>query len=260
MCTVSFIPRRNGYAVAMNRDEKLARAAGLPPKVRTLRGRAVLCPSEPGGGTWIAVNDAGVTLALINWYSVKASVKRDAISRGEVVKGASAAGGPEDVISALSLLPLPAINPFRLIAVFSATLEISEWRWDLKRLVHRKHPWAPRQWISSGYDEPKAQQIRSAAFRFARSQSPELNLAWLRRLHSSHSPCCGPFSTCMHRADAATVSRTEITLCLRQATMRYQDGAPCQENPQHVRHLSLNFSHGSGMQARPRGRPRPVHR
>src|SRR5258708_4187482 len=93
MCTVSFIARKNGYALAMNRDEKLTRAAGLPPKLRKVDGRAVLCPSEPGGGTWIALNHSGATLALINWYSVGAHVKIDAISRGEVVNLVSAAGG-----------------------------------------------------------------------------------------------------------------------------------------------------------------------
>jgi len=50
----------------MNRDEKLTRPTGLPPKKRMVNGRAVISPSEPGGGTWIALNDHGATLALIN--------------------------------------------------------------------------------------------------------------------------------------------------------------------------------------------------
>ena len=78
MCTVSFIARQQGYALAMNRDEKLARVAGLPPKKSIVSGRAVLAPSEPGGGTWIALNDCGATLALINWYSITARVKGEA--------------------------------------------------------------------------------------------------------------------------------------------------------------------------------------
>src|SRR5205814_4875575 len=56
---LTFIARRNGYALGMNRDEKLTRAAGLPPRLTHLKGRAVLAPSEPSGGTWIGVNDAG---------------------------------------------------------------------------------------------------------------------------------------------------------------------------------------------------------
>src|SRR5882672_9584403 len=164
MCTVSFIARRNGYALAMNRDEKLDRAAGLPPKLRKVDGCAVLCPSEPGGGTWIALNDTGATLALINWYSVKTSVEDDAISRGEVVSKVSAASGKDSVVFALANLPLTRINPFRLIGIFPTTVDIYEWRWDLKELVGKKHPWESRQWISSGFDESKAQRIRSTTF------------------------------------------------------------------------------------------------
>ena len=36
------------------------------------------------------------------------------------------------------------------------------------------------------------------------------SLAWMRRLHRSHVPAPGPFSICVHREDARTVSYTEI--------------------------------------------------
>ena len=90
MCTVSLIARKRGYALAMNRDEKLSRVAGLPPKLRVVAGRKILGPSEPGGGTWIALNDAGITFALINWYAIKARVKTNPISRGDVVNAVCA--------------------------------------------------------------------------------------------------------------------------------------------------------------------------
>ena len=124
MCTVTFSPRRRGYALAMNRDEKLTRVAGLPPAEKIIQGRAVLAPSEPGGGTWLALNDSGVTFALINWYAITARVRARSASRGQVVR--------------------------------------------------------------------------------------------------SHSPHPGPFSICMHRADAATVSFREVMVLANQAVMRHQ--------------------------------------
>jgi len=238
MCTVSFIARKNGYALAMNRDEKLTRAAGLPPKIRKVDDQEVLYPSEPGGGTWIALNDTGVTMALINWHSIKAQVKVNAVSRGEVVNAVKTASGKDLVVSALTKLPLTRINPFRLIGVFPAG-EIYEWRWNLKRLVCKKHLWKPRQWISSGFDEAKAQRMRSATFKLMQKKRRISGRGWLRDLHSSHAPGCGPFSTCMHRNDAATVSCTEISICSQQATMRYHPGAPCSALKNCVRHLRL---------------------
>src|SRR5438067_826329 len=74
MCTVTFIARKRGYCLGMNRDEKLTRPTALPPRKRTVNGRAVLAPSEPGAGTWIALNDQDATLALTNWYSIKSPV------------------------------------------------------------------------------------------------------------------------------------------------------------------------------------------
>jgi hypothetical protein len=40
-------------------------------------------------------------------------------------------------------------------------------------------------------------------FQRAGRQHSADSLDWLRRLHRSHSPQAGPFSTCMHRSDAA---------------------------------------------------------
>ena len=139
MCTVTFVPRKKGYCLAMNRDEKRSRAKGLPPSIRNLNGRRVLYPSEPGGGTWIALNDCNTSFALINWYSVAARVAHEPISRGIVIPSICATHSPESTGTRLSQLPLPRINPFRLVGVFPASREIAEWRWDLKRLSFKRH-------------------------------------------------------------------------------------------------------------------------
>ena len=231
MCTVTFIARKNGYALGMNRDEKLMRTDGLPPTLKTINGRAVLCPAEPSGGTWIALNDSGATLALINWYSVTNRVQHSAVSRGQVVKAVEATDAPNVAHAKLKELPLKRINPFRLIGVFPACGEIIEWRWNLKRLVRKKALWRTQQWISSGFDEPTAQLLRGETFQRAFRNTSTARLSWLRKLHCSHAPHIGPFSTCMHRSDAATVSYTEITVLRRAATMRYNAGTPCMSPP-----------------------------
>ena len=229
MCTVTFIVRANGYALGMNRDEQLSRVTGLPPSKNMINGCSVLAPSEPGGGSWIALNDAGVTFALINWYSMTARVNGETVSRGQVVNAACVANTPELAGAALKQLPLQRMNPFRLIGVFPATNEIAEWRWDFKTLVRRKHQWEDQQWISYGFNEPAAQRVRNRTFRAALKQKSAGSLGWLRRLHRSHSPQAGPFSTCMHRGDAATVSYTEVTVSPNGALMSYHAGSPCKE-------------------------------
>lgn len=227
MCTVTFIARRNGYALGMNRDEKLARVAALPAARHRLASRDVLFPSEPSGGTWIGVNDAGTTLALINWYSVSARVAAHAVSRGEVVKLALTSDSPALVEGALKELLLVQVNPFRLIGAFPLHKAVIEWRWNLKRLERIEHHWRTNTWISSSFDEPGAQQERGKAFKEALRQSSVETADWLCQLHRSHIPKRSPYSTCMHREDAATVSYTELIVSRHKAIMRYTPGAPC---------------------------------
>jgi hypothetical protein len=232
MCTVSFFAREDGFLLGMNRDEKLARVAGLPPTVREVGGRAAICPSEPDGGTWIGVNDAGAAFALINWYAVAARAPAPAVSRGTVVTEILPHTAPFNVFRALRALPLQRINPFRLIGVFPATHEVIEWRWNLERLAQRYWRWQANTWISSGHDESGAQRMRGQNFSVSLEAPDAGSPAWLRRLHGSHAPERGAFSTCMHRADAATVSYTEIEVKPGAATLFHVPGPLCCTPPE----------------------------
>ena len=221
------MPQRAGYCLAMNRDEKRTRQQGLSPSKRNIAGHKVIYPSEPGGGTWIALNEQGISLALINWYSVGQRLKRGTLSRGEVIPSVSTEKAANFIDAGLNDLPLDRINPFRLICAFPASREVIEWRWDLKRLVYQDHQWELRQWVSSGFDEPRAQEVRGGAFQRARHQKSAGSLVWLKRLHRSHLPQEGPFSICMHREDAVTVSYTAVSVFGRRARMEHVRGAPC---------------------------------
>ena len=227
MCTITFWPRESGYALAMNRDEMRARVRGIGPRVRRVAGRSVVFPSEPGGGSWFALNDTGATLALVNWYAVTRRVTDCVVSRGDVVEAAKMAAGLGEAEAALRQLPLGQMNPFRLVGVFPQTEEVVEWRWDLKKLRRFKHRWRAQQWISSGYDEPGAQRARHRVFQQLRKLGNAGSLDWLRALHRSHLPERGPYSTCMHRPDAATVSYSEVVVQRSKSTLRHQEGAPC---------------------------------
>lgn len=227
MCTVTFIARKNGYALGMNRDEKLSRIPGLPPSKHVLNGRTAIFPSEPGGGTWIGINDAGVTFALINWYSVASGVLHNASSRGEVTRSMLALNEPFAVDRQLEHLRLNNTNPFRLIGVFPRKDSVVEWRWDLNRLKRVDFSWETNIWISSGFDEHGAQRQRRETFLAARLNESDDDLQWLRKLHGSHVPTRSPYSVCMHRPDANTVSYTEISVRDSMARMAYSPSPLC---------------------------------
>jgi hypothetical protein len=240
MCTITFIARRQGYVLGMNRDEKLSRVTALRPAKQTVGIRSALFPSEPNGGTWIGVNDAGASFALINWYSINARVVGETISRGEVVKAALPFDTIDSVNQILTEWALFQVSPFRLIGIVPVVKTVVEWRWNLQRLDRVDHPWRTNTWISSGFDEPGAQQTRGRIFGEALRQRSAGTGEWLRRLHRSHRPERGPYSTCMHREDAVTVSFTEVTVSRRTAAICYSPGAPCCTPPLPIVSLRLN--------------------
>jgi hypothetical protein len=220
MCTVSFLPGRRGFFLAMNRDERKTRARALAPRRRKTGARQSLYPSEKSGGTWIGVNDAGLVLALVNWYAKPH--RQTARSRGVVIPGLLAAGGLEEMAAGLMQLPLSGLNPFRLIAISARERKILEWRWDGSKLDAKRQVWTRRHWFSSGYDEALVHLKRKPLVREI-GETPDA----IRRLHRGHAPERGPFSICMHRDEAETVSFTEIAVTDKQARLKYGAGAPC---------------------------------
>ena len=237
----------------MNRDEKRDRLAALAPVVLKSGKRRVVFPREPAGGTWISANDAGVCLALINWHRIEREPSDDILSRGLVIRELAGKSTDDEIATALRKLPLRKLRPFRMIAIFPDTRRLTEWRWNVERLTRRDHRWQRQHWFSSGFDERTAELERqrvcdaavaggddpgNASIR-ASVNTAGYSLSWLRELHRSHAPKRGPFSVCMHRTDASTVSYTEVAVSKQRATMRYKAGPSCCKGAMVDRTISL---------------------
>lgn len=240
MCSVTFLPREDGFVLAMNRDERLSRMSALPPEVLERDGLLALYPRELGGGTWIGVNSAGMTFALINWYSQPDCVDGNPVSRGEVVRALLSARNATAPAHLLRDLPLERMNPFRLVVMSPLDCCLREWRCACGRLRPFNLPWKRQHWFSSGFDETRANEIRHRVC--GRLRHDPIDLPSLRRLHRSHAPKKGAFSLCMHRSEACTVSYTEISLRGAMATSYYIAGSPCSKSPRFKASLALDFA------------------
>lgn len=230
MCTLTFSPQSSGFLVVMNRDEQRSRVTALPPTFRQLGNRQALFPSEPAGGTWIGLNDAGAVLALLNWYSVPLRTLALTVSRGSLIPALMADSEPHVAGRRLATLALERIQPFRLVGIFPAVEggQVREWRWNGEVLAAIEHPWRLEHWISSGADEPGAERERRRCFARQRMAVDHGTKEWLIRLHASHEPAPGPTSICIHREDAATVSQTRIGWANGSGWMEYLEGSPCE--------------------------------
>jgi transport and Golgi organization protein 2 len=247
MCTLSFLPTQSGFRIAMNRDEKRVRIAALPPERFAFGDRQVLYPREPGGGTWLAANDAGLCLALINWHRIAREPLERITSRGQIIPQLIGASSSAQLERNLRAVKLQDLRPFRLIAVVPSEHALLEFRWNLRALRVSKQPWRTHHWFSSGFDERQAESTR----RVVCDRVEPRTIKDLRTLHRSHVPRRGPFSICMHRRDAKSVSYAEVSVTRRSVVMRYADGSPCAAKLTLTKRLPLKVALGNGLVLRP---------
>jgi Transport and Golgi organisation 2 len=229
MCTLTVVTGSDTYRMAMNRDEKIARGAGMPSEVHEFDGTNAIYPNDGDGGTWFASNEYGITLALLNWNAAAPhviDVKRR--SRGRVIPALIDSRSLSDLHAVFDVSNFKGIMPFRLVGVFPSEQKIREWRWDSKQLGFQAHEWESLHWFSSSLSDDLAESTRGAVCRTACHESDAGSLCWLRRLHASHTGDPGPFSLCVHRDDdVKTLSYSEVVVTPGRIQMGHFRGSPC---------------------------------
>lgn len=228
MCTLTVVTSSDTYRMAMNRDEKITRGAGVPPEMHEFDATRAIYPSDGDGGTWIAANECGIALALLNWNDMPPPGKAvKTRSRGRVIPALIDSRSLWDLHAVFSVSNFTGMLPFRLVGVFPYEQEIWEWRWDSTQLEFLVHEWRPRHWFSSSLSDDQAQSVRGLACRGAQYESDAGSVLWLRRLHASHGGGPGPFSLCVHREDVKTLSYSEIMVTPGHVQMGHFRGSPC---------------------------------
>jgi hypothetical protein len=226
MCTVTFIPRREGYLLAMNRDEKITRGRAAPPTVVEIGSAQVVYPQDVQGGTWIAASSCGIAFALLNWNDA-GLVQPKTRSRGCVIPALIRCTSARNADATLKAFDLQGILPFSLVGFFPSEKQIAEWRWDQNSLICDSFAWDSRQWCSSSLSDAQAKTRRRVAYARSQQEGYVNSVAWLRRLHASHDQENPPFSTCVHRQDVETVSYTELLCTPHRVQSNYRGGSPC---------------------------------
>ncbi|MDP0500606.1 MAG: NRDE family protein [Verrucomicrobiota bacterium JB022] len=209
MCTVSWIRQPEGYRLWFNRDEQHGRAAALPPRVHTpAQGLHWLGATDPvGGGTWLGVNAAGVSLGLLNYYERQTTaVAPGARSRGLLISDLlPQVAAISELDALLAPLDLSLYRAFYLLAW--STEGVRWWVWDEQAL--REVPTAEvRPPIATSSIQPQevAAARRAVFAALPQPWTPEA----VRAAHLTPDPERPAFGVCMERDDARTVSLSEI--------------------------------------------------
>ena len=223
MCTVSWIHQGPGYQLFCNRDEQHTRRPASKPQLLTHHGIRFLAPIDGDfGGTWIAVNEFGLSLALLN----RGPGSPAQISRGLLVMHLIAGPTLADVAERFATSNLSDFAPFTVLGLApGAPAALFGWDGSEGGVVADAGPYMPL--VSSSLDPEGCESRRRATLERILAKSPALRPGALLAFHRSHAPVAGVHSVCMHRDDAQTVSFTWVTVEDGGANMYYAAGSPC---------------------------------
>ena len=227
MCTISWCSQSNQLDVFFNRDESKKRDLALAPKIFQEGNVKAIFPTDPvGGGTWFAVNNKKIVVALLNFYQGK-TPKGRLISRGQLVRSLAFLPSLSSIEQAIDKLELVRYAPFSLIC-FDASNHLADgaqlYRWDGRTLYNGLQQ-SPL--FSSAFKFEDVSAHRHALYQQRFPEGSPIAVEQLAAFHKSHDPEASAYSVCMHRDDAHTVSFSHVTLTDRQATYTYTHGAPC---------------------------------
>jgi hypothetical protein len=224
MCTVSWTAARDGYDLFFNRDELNTRAPEEPPTRAHRNGIAYLAPRDGDhGGTWLAANEFGVTICLLNDYAApwRPPEGLPRMSRGHLVRAGADAATHAEVMHAMRAQPLERTMPFHLVALSPEEgALILSWRGgDLMRQAEGKFAVPPLSSSSFATENVIAARLRRFGS-FLRACEPAV--AELAAYHRQHDRGAGAYSVLMCRDDAATRSICHVAVNARHVRLRYQ--------------------------------------
>jgi len=221
VCTASWLIQPQGFELFFNRDESVRRGPARAPQLLELEGVRALAPCDAdAGGTWLGVNEHGLALGLLNAWDARGQ-PAEPRSRGLLVRELLSARSADEVVARLAGAPLERYRGFTL-ACFEPGHEPRVRAWDGRELTE---PEARAPLCSSSLERGRAQLERERVF--ARMVGARLAREAFESFHASHAPERGPWSPCMHRDDASTVSASQVRVDARAVSIRYAGGPPC---------------------------------
>lgn len=225
MCTVSWFSTPKGYELFFNRDESIKRVEALPPE--SLLGNACefLSPTdEQGGGSWVATNQFGITVCLLNLYTnIDLIESEHFVSRGQIVRDLADVSSLNAIYEQVNSFNLTQFRTFRVFAIDVSGKNIIL-AWDGKELAVESDTKAPKS--SSSVDTLKVVAGRKKLFQDIGLLNSNDRAAFLS-YHRSHEPNRN-YSVCVHREFTKTVSMSHIVVDENTVYFDYYNGSPCE--------------------------------
>ncbi|MFT5288052.1 MAG: hypothetical protein ACI8QS_000084 [Planctomycetota bacterium] len=223
MCTASWFEKEGGFELFFNRDERRTRLRADPPRLQSIGGAMLIAPTDgDAGGTWIAVNEHGLALALLNLWQSDGQLPPDGFrSRGLLVRDLASCTDGKSVHERLAVSGDEVYRGYTLLVLEPGRAPLGL-RWDETKLA-KFEPRAPL--VSSSVDFELAKQHRRVSYGRLESSAANRRENY-EAFHRSKEPMPGALAVCMQREDACTVSASHVDVTAGEVRFRYADGSP----------------------------------
>lgn len=233
MCTVTWRTGPDGYDLFFNRDELNSRAPELPPALSEKHGIKFIAPRDGDhGGTWLSVNEYGLTVCLLNDYANPWRPMKGAslFSRGHLVLACAQVKNISAVVEIIGHQPLARTMPFRVMAI-SPTEDPLLLHWTGTNLHRIEGASVTAPLSSSSYATDEVVSARQARLREYVRVADQPEVSELAAYHRQHSPAAGAHSVLMSRPDAATRSIIHVRVDSSQVECIYQSVRQSAQGP-----------------------------
>ncbi|WP_299782641.1 NRDE family protein [uncultured Formosa sp.] len=221
MCTVTYIPQTDGFILTSNRDEKTHRPT-LAPEIYIINNTRVVYPKDKqAGGTWIAGNEKGTCIVLLNGafenHEKKENYRK---SRGTILLEILDA---EDVLNYFIEIDLTHIEPFTLIV--AQHNKLTELKWDSRHKYRINYDVSqPFIWSSATLYNREQQDLRKQWFKDFIQKQNKIDDVNILKFHNNTQPSNNEYGLIINRNDVlTTVSISQLILKNNTIKMTYID-------------------------------------
>lgn len=222
MCTLTYIPTKEGYIFTHNRDERSTRPTSKVFKTKKLGDRTIFYPEDlEAHGSWIAFSNDNTAACLLNGgaktYTRKLPYRK---SRGLVVLESFDFKNPNEFYKEYNF---ENIEPFTLLirsgdGLFQITHDEDE------TSLKQHDPQQTNIWSSTTLYTKEVRQKREKWFEEWLAQKPELNPVNIQTFHNSAGEGDSENDLIMSRwGILQTLSITQIATTKSSALLTYRD-------------------------------------
>jgi hypothetical protein len=221
MCTVTYIPTKEGCIITSSRDEKITRERALPPTEYYIEEKKIIFPKDPkAGGTWIAHSETKIVV-LLNGAQEKHIPKSNyRKSRGLVVLELISV---ENSLQYWESVDLTDIEPFTIVLFENNKLLQLQWN-EIEKSIEKKDKNKSHIWSSSTlYSKEIREQRKTWFYNFMQNKSNPTDDEILH-FHQFTESENKEYGLQINRNDTLkTISITQCQVTQNNIEMRYLD-------------------------------------